>query len=128
MLAFVHCTLHLAGDATNHRQLLVLSERPARRADNAVIAQARPHRVDPWAGISNDDPPSTPDETASLLRRVLHEIRPTVEPQTWNAFWNTAVLGRSAPDVADELGLTPAAVRQAKSRMLRRLRRQLGDR
>ena len=62
------------------------------------------------------------------FRRALDEMRRTVEPQTWNAFWNTAVLGRSAPDVADELGLTPAAVWQAKSRMLRRLRRQLGDR
>jgi RNA polymerase sigma-70 factor (ECF subfamily) len=83
---------------------------------------------DVWGGASVDEPPSTADTTASLLRRALMQIRPTVEPQTWNAFWNTAVLGRSAPDVADELGITPAAVRQAKSRMLRRLRRQLGDR
>jgi RNA polymerase sigma-70 factor (ECF subfamily) len=73
------------------------------------------------------DPPSTPNETASLLRRALAQIRPTVEPQTWSAFWNTAVLGQAAPDVAEELGISPAAVRQAKSRMLRRLRRQLGD-
>ena len=77
---------------------------------------------------SSDDAPSTPDESASLLRRALAQIRPTVEPQTWNAFWNTAALGRSATDVAAELGLTAAAVRQAKSRLLRRLRRQLGDR
>jgi RNA polymerase sigma-70 factor (ECF subfamily) len=62
------------------------------------------------------------------LRRALEQIRPTVEPQTWNAFWNTTVLGRTATDVAAELGLTAGAVRQAKSRMLRRLRRQLGDR
>ena len=54
--------------------------------------------------------------------------RPTVEPQTWSAFWNTTALGRTATDVAAELGLTTAAVRQAKSRLLRRLRRQLGDR
>lgn len=83
---------------------------------------------DLWESASIDEPPSTADETASLLRRALRQIRPNVEPHTWNAFWNTAVLGQSAPDVADELGLTPAAVRQAKSRMLRRLRRQLGDR
>lgn len=83
---------------------------------------------DPWGGSLSDDPPSSPDETASLLRRALDQIRPSVDPQTWTAFWNTAVLGRSAPDVAEELGLSPAAVRQAKSRTLRRLRRQLGDR
>lgn len=73
------------------------------------------------------DPPSTPDETAALLRRALEKIRPTVEPKTWNAFWNTAVLGQAAPEVAEELGISPASVRQAKSRILRRLRRQLGD-
>ena len=83
---------------------------------------------DPWESASGDDAPSTPDESAALLRRALAQIRPTVEPQTWNAFWNTTALGRTATDVAAELGLTTAAVRQAKSRMLRRLRRQLGDR
>jgi RNA polymerase sigma-70 factor (ECF subfamily) len=83
---------------------------------------------EPWEDSACEESPSTPDESASLLRRALDQIRPTVEPQTWNAFWNTAVLGRSAPEVAEELSLTPAAVRQAKSRILRRLRRQLGDR
>jgi RNA polymerase sigma-70 factor (ECF subfamily) len=83
---------------------------------------------DQWESASADEPPSTANETASLLRRALRQIRPTVETQTWAAFWNTAVLGRPASEVAEEMGLTPAAVRQAKSRMLRRLRRQLGDR
>jgi len=45
---------------------------------------------------SSDDAPSTPDESASLSRRALEQIRPTVEPQTWNAFWNTTVMGRTA--------------------------------
>jgi len=83
---------------------------------------------DRWENASSDEPPSTPDESASLMRRALDQIRPTVEPKSWNAFWNTVVLGRTAKDVAAELDLTAAAVRQAKSRILRRLRRQLGDR
>jgi RNA polymerase sigma-70 factor (ECF subfamily) len=80
----------------------------------------------PW-DVDPGDAPSTPDESAALVRRAIDQIRPTVEPQTWEAFWQTAVLGRAAPDVANELGLTAAAVRQAKSRTLRRLRRQLGE-
>ena len=83
---------------------------------------------EPFDESLRDDAPSTTDEAAALLRRALDQIRPGVEPQTWDAFWHTAVLGRAAPEVAEDLGLTPAAVRQAKSRMLRRLRRQLGDR
>lgn len=95
-------------------------------------AQARlaeiPARWDVNPGeVDTEDAPSTPDESAALLRRALDQIRPTIEPQTWEAFWQTAVLGRAAPDVAHELGLAPAAVRQAKSRTLRRLRRQLGE-
>jgi RNA polymerase sigma-70 factor, ECF subfamily len=81
-----------------------------------------------WNQTSEDDEASSTHETASLLRRAMEQIRPTVEPQAWSAFWNTAVLGASAPEIAEELGISAAAVRQAKSRMLRRLRLQLGDR
>lgn len=71
--------------------------------------------------------PETADETAGLLRRALEQIRGSIEPRTWSAFWSTAVEGRSAPEVAAQLGISPLAVRQAKSRVLRRLRQQLGD-
>lgn len=76
---------------------------------------------------SAEEPLTTPAETTALLQRALQQIRPTVEATTWTAFWNTTVLGQSAPEVAQQLGLTPAAVRKAKSRMLQRLRKQLGD-
>lgn len=42
-------------------------------------------------------------------------------------FLRTTVGGESSTDVAESLGLTPAAVRKAKSRTLQRLRKQLGD-
>ncbi|MBW3600847.1 MAG: sigma-70 family RNA polymerase sigma factor [Planctomycetes bacterium] len=82
----------------------------------------------PDPGEREENEPSDSGATASLVRRALEQIRPTVEPKTWEAFWRTAVLGRPAPQVAEELALTSAAVRQAKSRVLRRLRRQLGER
>ena len=37
------------------------------------------------------------------------------------------VLGEATESVAEEFGISPAAVRQARSRVLRRLRQQLGD-
>jgi RNA polymerase sigma-70 factor (ECF subfamily) len=74
-----------------------------------------------------EDEPTDPAATASLVRRALDQIRPSFESSTWEAFWRTTVLGRSAPQTAEELDLTAAAVRQAKSRVLRRLRRQLGE-
>ncbi len=84
--------------------------------------------ADDAGDVSADGPPSTAGDTVSLLRRALEQIRPSVERTTWLAFWETTVLGRPAPEVARQLGLTPAAVRKAKSRMLQRLRQQLGDR
>lgn len=115
--------------AITHNAVLQWRRRREPQAAGGTTAMGRMAELpDAWSADSAADPLSTPDETASLLKRALAQIRPTVEPQTWNAFWNTAVVGRAAPDVAEELGLTPAAVRQAKSRLLRRLRRQLGDR
>jgi len=72
----------------------------------------------------DEDPPS---EVTALLRRALELVRAEFEPATWRAFLLTAVDGRSAPDAAAELGVSAAAVRQAKSRVLRRVRQELGD-
>ncbi|MBP3954098.1 sigma-70 family RNA polymerase sigma factor [Gemmata sp. G18] len=64
---------------------------------------------------------------SALLRRGLELIRCEFEAHTWQAFWLTAVEGRAPKDVADELGMTGGAVRVAKSRVLHRLRAELGD-
>ncbi len=82
---------------------------------------------DPWGEREAEAPPADSNDTANLISRALDQIRPQVEDHTWNAFWNTAVLGQSATEAAVELGMTAMAVRQAKSRVLRRLRKQLGD-
>ena len=72
------------------------------------------------------DPTSDAAET-EVLHRALSQIRGEFEPRTWEAFWQTAVNGRPAADVASELGMTAGAVRVAKSRVLHRLRTDLGD-
>jgi RNA polymerase sigma-70 factor (ECF subfamily) len=62
-----------------------------------------------------------------LLRNALESIRGEFHEQTWQAFWGVVVEGRTAAEVADELGMKPGTVRVAKSRILLRLRRELGD-
>jgi len=47
------------------------------------------------------------------------------EERTWRAFWQTAVEHQAAADVAQDLGISAAAVYMAKSRVLRRLREEL---
>jgi len=75
-------------------------------------------------------PDALPDATSSedhggLMHRALELVRPEFEDRTWEAFWRTTAGGQSTPDVAADLGLTPGAVRQAKYRVLRRLRAEL---
>jgi RNA polymerase sigma-70 factor (ECF subfamily) len=62
-----------------------------------------------------------------LFRRALELIRTEFEERTWRAFWQTAVEDRAPKDVAAELSMSPGAVRVAKSRVLRRLRQELGE-
>lgn len=69
----------------------------------------------------------TPDEVTRLHHRALELIRTQFEERTWQAFWRCAVDGCSPVDVGREMGMSPAAVRQAKSRVLRRLKDELGD-
>jgi RNA polymerase sigma-70 factor (ECF subfamily) len=60
-----------------------------------------------------------------LARRALEIMEEEFQPSTWKACWETAVVGRAASDVAQELGLSVNAVYLAKSRVLRRLREEL---
>jgi RNA polymerase sigma-70 factor (ECF subfamily) len=62
-----------------------------------------------------------------LFRRALDAIRCEFRVETWEAFWRTTVDGRSAADVGRELDMSSGAVRVAKSRVLRRLRQEIGD-
>ena len=67
-----------------------------------------------------------PDAIGGLVERLaLDLIRMEFEPHTWQAFWQTTVEGRLAVEVAAELSMTKRAVRQAKYRVLRRLRLEM---
>ena len=66
-------------------------------------------------------------ERLLLVRRALGLLRTDFEENTWRAFWRTAVDGLPAAEVADELNMSSAAVRKAKSRVLQRLREELGS-
>jgi RNA polymerase sigma-70 factor, ECF subfamily len=76
-----------------------------------------------------DEDKQVPDEEAEygLFARALDRIRGEFEERTWAAFWRTAVDGRTPKDVAADLVMSPGAVRVAKSRVLHRLREELGD-
>jgi RNA polymerase sigma-70 factor (ECF subfamily) len=67
------------------------------------------------------------EQVSALFHRALGFLRSEFEERTWQAFWRTAVDAQAAPAVAAELGMSANAVRMAKSRVLHRLREELGD-
>jgi RNA polymerase sigma-70 factor (ECF subfamily) len=93
------------------------------RASGGTDAQLRLHELP----APLDDDPSEAGVVALQLRRVLDSIRGEFEERTWKAFWAVQMDGRETDEVGSELGITPATVRKAKFRVLRRLREELGD-
>ena len=75
-------------------------------------------------GREEEDPV---EELDGLRRRALELVRGEFEERTWQFFWQTVVEGRSPVDIAADMGVSPAAVRMAKSRVLHRLKEEFGD-
>jgi RNA polymerase sigma-70 factor (ECF subfamily) len=64
---------------------------------------------------------------SALLTRALNHIRSDFKEESWRAFWGVVMEGRRPTDVASALGLSVNAVYIARSRILRRLRDELGE-
>jgi RNA polymerase sigma-70 factor (ECF subfamily) len=82
----------------------LLEAQPARDEDKALWDREYEQRLFNWA--------------AEQVRDRFHD-------STWQAFWQTAVDGKSGKEVAERLGMTAAAVYLAKSRVMARLREQI---
>jgi RNA polymerase sigma-70 factor (ECF subfamily) len=79
------------------------------------------------APLAGEEAPPHDEPERQLFFRALELIRGEFAESSWQAFWRTTVDGLPAPAVAAELSMTPGAVRVAKSRVLQRLRSELGD-
>lgn len=75
----------------------------------------------------DDDEPTSIDRLRSLALRGLEQVRGEFEPQSWDIFQRLIIDQRSTAEVAEEFNKKPSAVRQIRSRVMRRLRQQLGD-
>ena len=65
------------------------------------------------------------DYQRQLFSWAVERIRSEFQEKTWQAFWRTAVEGKSGKDVAAKLQMTVAAVYLAKGRVLARLKEEI---
>jgi RNA polymerase sigma-70 factor (ECF subfamily) len=80
--------------------------------------------------IPEDEPESWSTDGESsrvgVVSRAAELIRGDFEHHTWQAFWRLTVENHVARDIATDLNMSVDAVYQAKARVLRRLREELG--
>jgi RNA polymerase sigma-70 factor (ECF subfamily) len=74
-----------------------------------------------------ETPEDPPDVLGALYHRALELVRSEFESRTWEAFWRSAIDGHPTDVIATDLGVSAAAVRKSKSRVLHRLRQEVGD-
>jgi RNA polymerase sigma-70 factor (ECF subfamily) len=82
----------------------LLEQQPAREEDRSRWDQEYEGRLFHWAA---------------------EQVRGRFRDTTWQAFWQTAVEGRSPREVAGRLGMTLAAVYLARNRVMARLKEQV---
>ncbi len=112
-----------------------------RVANNAILnglSRGRPDRAAggpaPQAAIVQKQSREGPDSDLlrleyrrEVFRWAARQVRKEFRPDTWNAFWLTAVEGRPAEAVAKELAKDAGAVYTARSRVMQRIREKVSD-
>lgn len=72
------------------------------------------------------DRPESVEFDRELRRALFHQaaelVRQEVHAASWQAFWETGIVGTTPADAAQKLGMTVGAIRAAKCRVLARLR------
>lgn len=77
------------------------------------------------APMPEEDEASERSEIQQLRARALELVRAEFEPRTWQMFVRVVMEDAAVATVAEEFGVSAAAVRMAKSRVLSRLRQEL---
>lgn len=89
-----------------------------------ISQAADPMAIDPG---SLDQDPTDELDLSRLASRGLAQIRDEFAERTWRMFDRSVIDGIATSQVAVEFQVTAATVRKVRSRILRRLRQQLGD-
>lgn len=111
------------------------ARRPREQARGGSSALLGLHSVvDPYAAdfsrndldIPDTEPTSTED-LQCLMARAMEQVRAEFEEKTWAIFIRSAVDLIDTQTVAQQFSVSPATVRKIRSRIMRRLRQQMGD-
>ncbi len=112
----------LRGIVVNRLRAFRRGRRPIPTGGAPALEQALEHLDDPESDLNRrwDE-----EHDRHVVRRLLELIEPEFEPATWRAFRMVVLEGSPTAETAAALGLSPNAVRIAKSRVLTRFRKEI---
>ncbi len=108
------------------RDLLRRNKHSDMKPEGGSQALQKMNEIPDWVTNDEAEPSSDAETEAALMQRALKIVESDFKPITWQAFWLSAVDGIAGAEIATRLGITQGAVRQAKFRVLARLREVLG--
>lgn len=93
--------------------------RPLATGDERFVATVLEQLEDPRSGMSEV---WDREHDEYVVATLLELVRDDFEPETWEAFRRTALVGQPVAPVAEALGLSVNAVKLARHRVLKKLR------
>lgn len=93
-------------------------------AGGSTVQQQLAESPDPLAG---EDWSTDAMAQQTVLKRALDLMKVEFREHTWRAFWMSAMDGRTTDEICQELDMKPGAVRQARSKVRKRLAEEFGD-
>ena len=102
-----------------HAILNVLSRRAPDRASGET---AERELLAGQAAATADSELLLAESRREIFQWAARRVRDEFEPQTWDAFWLTAVEGREVSEAAARTGKSAGSVYAARSRVMKRLR------
>jgi RNA polymerase sigma-70 factor (ECF subfamily) len=112
----------LRGIVVNRLRTFRRARRPVPAGGDPSLERALDRLTEPDSDLSRrwDE-----EHDRHVVRRLLELIEPEFEPATWQAFRLVVLEGKPTREAASALGLSPNAVRIAKSRVLARFRQEI---
>ncbi len=107
-------------------QLITLLAR--RRREHVLNFDVDSAAWDNLEGTADEDQVASADRTEyrrEVFRWASRRVQRTVKPQTWAAFWQTSVVGRTVDEVAAQLDVPRGFVYVARSRVIQKLRDEI---
>jgi len=93
--------------------------------ERALVVAAAAEVADRGAEESASSTEWDLDYQRQVFHAAAERVRGDFGESAWRAFWQAAVEGRPAKEIAADLGMSPAAVYLAKARVMNRIREEL---